>query len=91
MSGFPVANHSDAVDALKHPQVEKRIGFSNKLTKPGATMSTFDSTKTPLPDIIKHITEGKVQLPDFQRGSVWDDEHVRSLLVSVARPSRSAR
>lgn len=48
-------------------------------------MSTFDSTKTPLPDIIKEITDGKLQLPDFQRGWVWDDEHVRSLLVSVAR------
>ena len=48
-------------------------------------MSTFDSTKTPLPEIIKQITEGKVQLPDFQRGWVWDDEHVRSLLISVAR------
>lgn len=51
----------------------------------GTLMSTFDSTKTPLPDIIREITEGKVQLPDFQRGWVWDDLHVRSLLVSVAR------
>lgn len=48
-------------------------------------MSTFDSTKTPLPQIIKDITDGKIQLPDFQRGWVWDDDHVRSLLVSVAR------
>lgn len=48
-------------------------------------MSSFDSTKTPLPEVIKQITEGKIQLPDFQRGWVWDDEHVRSLLVSVAR------
>lgn len=48
-------------------------------------MSTFDSTKTALPDIIRSVTEGKIQLPDFQRGWVWDDEHVRSLLVSVAR------
>src|SRR5207253_404308 len=24
-------------------------------------------------------------LPDFQRGWVWDDEHIRSLLVSIAR------
>lgn len=48
-------------------------------------MSTFDSTKSALPDIIRQITEGKVQLPDFQRGWVWDDEHIRSLLVSVAR------
>ncbi|WP_221794338.1 GmrSD restriction endonuclease domain-containing protein [Oceanobacter mangrovi] len=48
-------------------------------------MSTFDSTKTPLPDIIREISEGRIQLPDFQRGWVWDDDHVRSLLVSVAR------
>ncbi|MBY0435278.1 MAG: DUF262 domain-containing protein [Cyclobacteriaceae bacterium] len=48
-------------------------------------MSTFDSTKTPLPEIIKQITDGKIQLPDFQRGWVWDDDHVRSLLISVAR------
>lgn len=48
-------------------------------------MSTFDSTKESLSDIIKKITEGKIQLPEFQRGWVWDDEHVRSLLTSVAR------
>ena len=48
-------------------------------------MSTFDTTKNPLQTIIKQISEGKIQLPDFQRGWVWDDEHVRSLLVSVAR------
>jgi hypothetical protein len=48
-------------------------------------MSSFDSTKTSLPEVIKKITDGKIQLPDFQRGWVWDDEHVRSLLVSIAR------
>jgi hypothetical protein len=29
--------------------------------------------------------KGKLQLPDFQRGWVWDDEHIQSLLVSIAR------
>ncbi|MCA9191105.1 MAG: DUF262 domain-containing protein [Planctomycetales bacterium] len=48
-------------------------------------MATFDSTKNALPKILEAITEGKVQLPDFQRGWVWDDEHIRSLLVSIAR------
>ncbi len=48
-------------------------------------MSTFDSTKRSLPDILSDIVKGKVQLPDFQRGWVWDDDHIRSLLVSVAR------
>jgi len=48
-------------------------------------MSTFDSTKLPLKDLLKDIVDGKIQLPDFQRGWVWDDEHVRSLLVSLGR------
>lgn len=48
-------------------------------------MSTFDSTKTPLIDLLRDITTGKIQLPDFQRGWVWDDDHIRDLLVSVAR------
>src|SRR5579863_9633247 len=48
-------------------------------------MGTFDSTKIALPTILDDIMGGKPQLPDFQRGWVWDDEHVRSLLVSVAR------
>jgi len=48
-------------------------------------MSTFDSTKRLLRDVLGDIVEGKVQLPDFQRGWIWDDEHVRSLLVSIAR------
>jgi hypothetical protein len=48
-------------------------------------METFDSTKCLLTDLLKEIVGGKIQLPDFQRGWVWDDEHVRSLLVSIAR------
>jgi len=48
-------------------------------------MPNFDSTKTSLRDLLKQIMAGKIQLPDFQRGWVWDDEHIRSLLVSVAR------
>lgn len=48
-------------------------------------MSTFDSTKYPLPQVLADITAGKIQLPDFQRGWVWDDDHVKALLVSIAR------
>jgi len=48
-------------------------------------MSTFDSTKRLLPEILTEIVKGKIQLPDFQRGWVWDDQHIRSLLVSIAR------
>jgi len=52
-------------------------------------MTTFDSTKRSLPPIHirsgSRIITGKIQLPDFQRGWVWDDDHVQSLLVSIAR------
>ncbi|MEQ1564792.1 MAG: DUF262 domain-containing protein [Myxococcota bacterium] len=48
-------------------------------------MSTFDSTKTQLSDLLARVVKGKLQLPDFQRGWVWDDEHIQSLLVSIAR------
>ena len=48
-------------------------------------MSTFDSTKTALRTILEDICKGKIHLPDFQRGWVWDDDHIRDLLVSIAR------
>lgn len=48
-------------------------------------MSTFESIRKALPDLLRDIVNGKIQLPDFQRGWVWDDDHIRSLLVSVAR------
>ena len=48
-------------------------------------MSNFDSTKLALSALLKDIVDGKIRLPDFQRGWVWDDEHIQSLLVSIAR------
>lgn len=48
-------------------------------------MSTFDSTKTQLSKLLDEIVQGSIQLPDFQRGWIWDDEHIRSLLISIAR------
>ena len=48
------------------------------------TMTTFDSTKEGLADLLRSIRKGDIQLPDFQRGWVWDDEHVRSLLASIS-------
>lgn len=48
-------------------------------------MSTFDSTKISLKDLLDEIVSGEIQLPDFQRGWVWNDEHICSLLASIAR------
>lgn len=47
-------------------------------------MSTFDSTKVSLKDLLSQIEAQKIQLPDFQRGWVWDDDHIKDLLVSLA-------
>jgi uncharacterized protein with ParB-like and HNH nuclease domain len=48
------------------------------------SITMFDSTKESLQDLLRSIREKRTQLPDFQRGWVWDDEHIRSLLASVS-------
>ena len=45
----------------------------------------FDSTKKPLDELLKKARDGLLQLPDFQRGWVWDDEGLRALLTSISR------
>jgi hypothetical protein len=46
--------------------------------------ASFDSTKTPLQELLTRADKGSLQLPDFQRGWVWDDDRIRSLLASVS-------
>lgn len=45
----------------------------------------FDSTKKPLDELLKKAQDGVIQLPDFQRGWVWDDEGIRGLLASISQ------
>lgn len=47
--------------------------------------STFDTTKEPLGDLLQEARCGKLQLPDFQRGWVWEDAGIQSLLASVSQ------
>lgn len=47
-------------------------------------ISTFDSTKESLLTLMQGIKSGKTQLPDFQRGWVWSDSLIKSLLSSVS-------
>ncbi len=44
----------------------------------------FDSPDRPLVDLLVDVRKGTIQLPDFQRPFVWDDEHIKSLLASVS-------
>ena len=39
----------------------------------------------PLTDLMKAVDSGTAQLPDFQRGWVWDDERIKALILSVIR------
>lgn len=43
-------------------------------------MQTNDKQLT---ELMKSIDEGKSQLPDFQRGWVWDDTRIKALIASV--------
>ena len=43
------------------------------------------SSNEELSDILKDIHDGKIQLPEFQRGWIWDDQRIRSLIASVSQ------
>ena len=48
-------------------------------------MSTFRIDQPFLQDLLKDIGSGRIQLPDFQRDWVWNDDRIRSLIASVSR------
>lgn len=45
--------------------------------------STFRTAEPMLHELLDRVHRGAIQLPDFQRGWVWDDDHIRSLLASI--------
>lgn len=45
---------------------------------------SFRSNDTRLTDILKDARARKIQLPDFQRSWVWEDERIRGLLTSIS-------
>ena len=42
------------------------------------------SNDTPIADILRNIDNGTIQLPDFQRGWVWEDNRIRALIASIS-------
>lgn len=46
--------------------------------------SSFKSNDILIADILKEINNGIIQLPDFQRGWVWDDYRIKSLIASIS-------
>lgn len=47
-------------------------------------VTTYGIEKESLDGMLREAADGNTQLPDFQRGWVWDDEHIRSLLASIS-------
>ena len=45
----------------------------------------MDAKKFNLGDLLKKLQSGEIQLPDFQRDWIWDDDKIKSLLESVIR------
>ena len=46
--------------------------------------SALSSKDTKVEAILKDVSNGKIQLPDFQRGWVWDDDRIRALIASIS-------
>ena len=48
-------------------------------------MSNFEAPTPLLKELLDEIEKGEIQLPDFQRGWIWEDARIKDLLVSVSR------
>lgn len=47
--------------------------------------TTFDTNQVLLQTLLKTCEDGRLQLPDFQRSWVWEEERIMSLIASVSR------
>jgi hypothetical protein len=47
--------------------------------------STFRTNPIDLIELLEDCHRGKLQLPDFQRGWVWDEDRIKSLIASISR------
>lgn len=47
--------------------------------------STFQTNPYDLIKLLKDCNDGVLQLPDFQRSWVWDEDRIKSLIASVSR------
>ena len=45
----------------------------------------FQTNPVLLNNLLNQVGNGDIQLPDFQRGWVWDDDRIKGLLTSISR------
>ena len=71
-------------------KTEHHRGFSHEywflLSAYGGLILTtsFQTNPVSLKDLMRACHEGKLQLPDFQRGWVWDQDRIIDLLASIS-------
>ena len=65
--------------------VEKPTTIKRRLEKRQRGQTMFKTNPFALNTLLQDVHDGKIQLPDFQRGWVWDDYRIRGLLASVSR------
>ena len=49
------------------------------------TTSTFKTNPYYLHELLTNCDRGTLQLPDFQRSWVWDQDRIKSLIASVSK------
>lgn len=47
--------------------------------------STFQTNPVDLNKLLENCRDGIIQLPDFQRSWVWDEDRIKSLIASISR------
>jgi hypothetical protein len=47
--------------------------------------ATFQTNPVLLSDLLKACHTGRIQLPDFQRSWVWDEDRIKALIASISR------
>ena len=65
--------------------VEKPTTIKRRLEERQRGQTMFTTNPITLNTLLQRVHDGDIQLPDFQRGWVWDDYRIRGLLASVSR------
>lgn len=47
--------------------------------------AAFKTNPVSLEELLRHCGSGKIQLPDFQRSWVWDEERIKGLVASISQ------
>ena len=89
LQGHGAARRLPPVEARRRrPTIRESVGsrwrFRETRRLARSMEKKFSSDALPLAQLLDWAACGDLQLPDFQRGWVWDDDHIRSLLASIS-------